>query len=120
MDEYVVVRESCEKDGKLAVSAGRGYPVPGTGNSQLKVRFVWPFKSDYWIIALDEQYRYAMVGHPDKKYLWIMSRTPRMDEDVYQSLLNRALAKGYNVERLRRIDQSCALGTPTSRETAEA
>jgi apolipoprotein D and lipocalin family protein len=109
MDEYVEVTNSCIRDGEVAMSAAHAYPVPGAGNSKLKVRYVWPFKSDYWIIALDEGYQYAMVGHPDKKYLWIMSRTPDLDEGVYQSLVKRALAKGYDVSRLRRTDQSCGI-----------
>jgi len=108
MDDYVEVKDSCRKDGRLVTRNAKAYPVPGTHNSQLRVRFIWPFKSDYWIIALDEDYQYAMVGHPDKKYLWIMSRTPQMDEDLYQSLVQKALAKGYNVKKLRKTDQACA------------
>jgi apolipoprotein D and lipocalin family protein len=109
MDEYVEVKNSCIRDGEVAMNEAHAYPVQGSGNSKLKVRYVWPFKSAYWIIALDEGYQYAMVGHPDKKYLWIMSRTPDLDEDVYESLVKRALAKGYDVSRLRRTDQSCGI-----------
>jgi apolipoprotein D and lipocalin family protein len=109
MDEYVEVKNSCIRNGEPANREARAYPVPGSGDSMLKIRYVWPFKSDYWILALDDRYQYAMVGHPEKKYLWIMSRTPQMDEDVYQSLVNQALDKGYDVSRLRRSDQSCPL-----------
>jgi apolipoprotein D and lipocalin family protein len=116
MDDYVEVRASCERDGKLAVSTARAFPMPGTGDSQLKVRFIWPFESDYWIIALDENYQYVMVGHPEKKYLWIMSRAPQLDEELYQSLVSRALAKGYDVTRLKRADQSCGVRRRTSQD----
>ena len=110
MDEYVEVKNSCVRDdGDIVVHSAKAFPVPGTDNTQLRVRFIWPFKSDYWIIALDENYQYAMVGHPGKKYLWIMSRTPDMEETVYQSLVEKALSKGYDVQKLRRVDQSCAI-----------
>jgi apolipoprotein D and lipocalin family protein len=110
MDEYVEVKNSCVLDnGETAVASGKAFPVPDTDNTQLRVRFIWPFKSEYWIIALDDDYQYAMVGHPQKKYLWIMSRTPSMDEAVYQSLVEKALSQGYDVEKLQRMDQSCPI-----------
>jgi len=107
MDDYVEVTNTCRREGRLSPQTASPHPVHGTNNSQLRVRFIWPFQSDYWIIALDEHYQYAMVGHPEKKYLWIISRTPHMDDDTYQSLVKRALAQGYDVHRLERTDQSC-------------
>lgn len=108
-DGVILVRNLCRKDGRLVIVSGKAYPVPGTNNSQLKVTFRWPLRSDYWIIALDENYQYAMVGHPKKKYLWILSRTPEMDGDTYRSLVEIARSKGYDVKRLRSTDQTCYL-----------
>jgi len=108
--DHVEVVNSCHKgatDGLLKVSTAKAFVVPDTGNSQLKVQFFWPFKGDYWIIALDDDYRYAMVGHPCRKYLWILSRTPDMHENIYEMLVETARSKGYNVERLERIPQKC-------------
>ncbi|MBW1789254.1 MAG: lipocalin family protein [Deltaproteobacteria bacterium] len=108
--DYVAVINTCRKgssDGPLKVSAGKAFVVPDTGNAQLKVQFFWPFKGDYWIIALDEGYEYAMVGHPRKKYLRIMSRDPSMEEETYAALIDTAREKGYDVGRLKRIPQDC-------------
>jgi len=115
-EDYVKVVNSCRKgasDGPLKVSTAKAFVVPDTGNSQLKVQFFWPFKGDYWIIALDDDYRYAMVGKKKKKYLWVLSRTPAMDETTYNMLLQKAESKGYDVEKIERIPQECApLVTP--------
>jgi len=111
MEGFVKVTNSCRKgspEGKLAVATGKARPVPSSNNSQLKVQFQWPFKGDYWVIALDEGYQYAMVGHPKKKYLWILSRTPGLDNEAYQNLLRIAEDKGYDVNRLQRTVQSCS------------
>lgn len=109
--DYVAVVNTCRKggaDGPLKVSTAKAFVVPETGNSRLKVQFFWPFKGDYWIIALDKDYQYAMVGHPSRGYLWILSRTPSMDEKTYADLLETARVKGYDVARLQRIPQGCA------------
>jgi apolipoprotein D and lipocalin family protein len=66
------------------------------------VQFFWPFKGDYWLLALDDDYQYAMVGHPSKKYLWILSRTPEMRHSVYQSLVEKAAQEGYDVSRIKK------------------
>jgi apolipoprotein D and lipocalin family protein len=108
--DIVLVRNSCRKDsreGKLKTATAKAWPVEGTNNAKLKVQFFWPFRADYWIIALDADYRYAMVGHPKRKYLWILSRTPVMDERLYNQLVETARAKGYDVTRLRRTEQTC-------------
>jgi apolipoprotein D and lipocalin family protein len=109
-DDHIDVKNSCRKgsaEGERDVATGKAWSVPGTGNSQLKVQFFWPFKADYWIIALDENYQWVLVGHPEREYLWILSRDPRMEESLYRSLVEKAREKGYDVTRLKRTDQSC-------------
>lgn len=104
-EDHVSVRNSCRKgsaQGQLDLATGAAYPVPGSGNSRLKVRFFWPFKGDYWILALDDAYQYAMIGHPSRKYLWILSRTPELSENIYQSLVAQAAQQGYDVSKLKR------------------
>jgi apolipoprotein D and lipocalin family protein len=65
------------------------------------------FFGDYWIIDLDrEGYRYAVVGHPTRQYLWIMSRTPSLDPAVLTSLLDSASQKGFDVSRLEYTKQA--------------
>jgi apolipoprotein D and lipocalin family protein len=69
--------------------------------AKLKVQFFWPFRGDYWIIALDPEYRYAAVGHPSRDYLWILARTPTLDPMLYRALAARLEAQGYDLTRLR-------------------
>jgi apolipoprotein D and lipocalin family protein len=74
-------------------------------NAKLEVSFFRPFWGDYWIIDLGRDYEYAVVGHPSRDYLWILSRTPTMDTAVYDAIVARLRAQGYEVERLNRTLQ---------------
>jgi apolipoprotein D and lipocalin family protein len=73
-------------DGPLKESTGKAEVVDAANNAKLKVWFFWPFKGDYWIIDLDSDYRWAVVGVPSRKYLWILSRTPTLAETLYQGI----------------------------------
>jgi len=109
-DDYVRVLNSCRKDGvdgKLDQAEGKAFIVEGTNNSKLKVQFFWPFKGDYWIIELADDYSYAVVGHPNRDYLWILSRTPKMENEIYSDLLSKITAKGFDVSRLQVTTQEC-------------
>ena len=75
--------------------------MKNTGNAKLKVQFFWPFRGKYWIIDLAEDYSYAVVGHPNRKYLWILSRTPVMDQEIYNEILKRAKDKGFDIGKLK-------------------
>lgn len=81
---------------------GKAWLVPGGGGAKLRVRFFWPFSGAYWIIDLGKDYEYAVVGHPTRKYLWILARTPTLDEAVYAGILERLRAQGYDPSRLER------------------
>jgi apolipoprotein D and lipocalin family protein len=80
--------------------AGRARVVDRETNAKLKVTFFWPFAGDYWIIDLDDNYQYAVVGHPKRKYLWILSRTQEMEETVYNDLLTRLEEQSYDTGKL--------------------
>jgi len=75
--------------------------------AKLKVQFFWPFSGDYWIMYLDKDYRYVLVGDPDVKYLWILSRDKTMDDATYNMLLQKAVDNGYSVETIIRVEQNC-------------
>jgi len=62
--------------------------------------FVW---GDYWITVLAPDYTHAAVGVPDRKYLWILSRTPSIDEATLQRILDQLRQNGYDLTRLMRI-----------------
>ena len=107
-DGRIQVINRCRKkslDGPLKESKGKAEVVDLATNAKLKVWFFWPFKGNYWIIELDDDYRWAVVGEPGRKYLWILSRTPVMDETVYEGILSRLPQKGYDPGRLQLTPQ---------------
>lgn len=79
---------------------GKAIPVKGANNAKLKVQFFWPFKGDYWILQLDENYEHALVGDPSRKTLWFLSRTPNPDKAVVDEYLNWAKAQGFDVDKM--------------------
>ena len=93
-------------DGRITVARGKARVVDRSTNAKLKVTFFWPFWGDYWIIDLGREYEYAVVGHPSRKYLWVLSRTPHMDDAVYAGILDRLRAQGYDTTRLVRTLQA--------------
>lgn len=108
-DDRIRVENEC-RDGSFEGDLRRATGVawvkdPNGSRAKLKVQFFWPFRADYWIIELDPEYRYAVVGHPSRDYLWILSRTRTMDPADYATLLAHIEAKGFEVERLNRTHQ---------------
>jgi len=110
-DGRIRVVNSCRKqDGKLTKAEGVARLADRKGpNSRLEVRFAPSFLSflpvvwgDYQIIELAPDYSHAVVGSPDRKYLWILARTPRMDEATYRRLTEAAAAQGFDVSRMMR------------------
>ena len=104
---YVKVVNKCQKPGKFASIEGKAFIVDNSGNAKLKVQFFWPFKADYWIIGLDKDYQWAAVGNESRKYLWILSRMPVMDEKTYNSILAEISIKGFDVSKLRKTVHDC-------------
>jgi apolipoprotein D and lipocalin family protein len=92
-------------DGPVKTAVGRARVVEATTQAKLKVAFFLFFEGDYWILELGENYDYALIGEPGRKYLWILSRTPQMDETLYQQILSRLPAKDYDPVRLIRTPQ---------------
>jgi apolipoprotein D and lipocalin family protein len=93
-------------DGPLRRAEGRAWRAdPENDAAKLKVQFFWPFRGDYWVIDLDPEYRWAVVGHPSRRYLWILSRSPTLAPDVYAKILARIEAHGYELTPLRRTLQ---------------
>jgi len=111
-DGTVSVTNTCFKetlDGEKKVARGRARIVEGSGNSQLKVKFApsWvPFaEGDYWILALEPDYSASLVGSPDGKYLWILSRTPKLEAKKLKTLKQRAEELGYRTSALELTQQ---------------
>ena len=114
-DERVTVVNECRRqDGRTARVEGVARRADDKGPaSRLKVRFAPAWLSflplvwgDYWIVELDRDYRHAVVGDPSRKYLWILSRSPEMDDATYESLAASAGRLGFDAARLVRTPQS--------------
>ena len=97
----VSVTNRCRTNSGFDEAHGTATVVEGSGNSRLKVSFFWPFRADYWIIGLDADYRWAVVGNPNRKYLWVLSRTPMLAPELLEAALKAAADQGYDLGQLR-------------------
>jgi len=94
-----------EKETKTSVLTSKGFPDAKTNNVEWKVQFIWPFKADYLIEELADDYSYVVVGHPKKKVLYIMNRTGKMHNDLYIAIVERCIKKGYDIGKIRKVLQ---------------
>ncbi|MFN0086294.1 MAG: lipocalin family protein [Blastocatellia bacterium] len=109
-----VVNECRQNNSRTERVEGKARLADKSGsNSKLEVRFAPAWLSwlpavwgDYWIIDLAPDYSFSVVGTPDRKYLWILSRTPHMDEAIYRRIIEQTAAKGFDVARLVKTRQS--------------
>ncbi len=92
-------------DGALKVANGRARVVDSATNAKLEVSFFGPFWGDYWVIELGPNYEYAVVGHPGRDYLWVLSRTPSVDPAFYDALVARLAERGYETQKLVKTAQ---------------
>ncbi|KAF8039074.1 hypothetical protein BT93_B1577 [Corymbia citriodora subsp. variegata] len=86
---------------------------PKSDEAKLKVKFyvppqfpIFPFVGDYWVLYLDADYQYSIVGGPSRKYLFILSRKSHVDDETYKQLVQKAVDEGYDVSNLRKTPQS--------------
>ncbi|EAQ8379774.1 outer membrane lipoprotein Blc, partial [Salmonella enterica subsp. enterica serovar Typhimurium] len=85
---------------------GKAYFTGSPNRAALKVSFFGPFYGGYNVIALDREYRHALVCGPDRDYLWILSRTPTLSEEIKQQMLAVATREGFDVNKLIWVKQS--------------
>lgn len=91
-------------NGKLSEAVGKAKIPDPKVPSKLKVSFFWIFYGDYFVMELDDNYEWAVIGSSSDKYLWILSRTPQMDPEIYQMLLKRLTDRGYDVGKLIEVE----------------
>jgi len=92
-------------DGKVkSAKAFAKTPKPNEPG-RLKVYFFWPFGADYLILDLDKDYQWALVGSSSPNYLWILSRSPQMDDGLYKSIVAKAKSLGYDISKLELVPQ---------------
>ncbi len=102
-DGLVSVVNTCRKgspDGEEKAAKGRARVVDEETNAKLEVSFFGPFWGDYWIIGLAEDYSLALVGEPEGRYLWILSRTPTISDETRDGALGDLRRMGYNIDAL--------------------
>ncbi len=105
-DGEIVVRNACTtaEGERMSVDGVAREVVSGSGNLQVRFAPRWlawlPVWADYWVLDLDADYRWAVVGGPTRKFLWVLARDPQLDPEVFEGIKARAAARGYAVERL--------------------
>lgn len=104
-DGKVDVLNQCHKGsptGPVKTAKGIARINNSETNAELKVSFFWPFWGDYWIIELGDQYEYAVVSEPGRSTLWILSRTPMIDQETLNILLDRLKhVHGFDITKLK-------------------
>jgi len=117
-DGSVGMVNRCRKgNGEMEHSEGQATRAPGdTSGAKMKVTFLpgwlqwFPLgRGDYWVVMLDPEYRYAVVSEPGRTFMWVLARTPAMDEAVYESIMDKLRFAGYPVDQLVRTAHSMAL-----------
>ena len=74
-------------------------------NAEWRMQFLWPFKMPFMIIDLDENYNYTVIGVPNRKYVWIMSRRPSLDSSIYNTIIDKLKDVGYDVKQIKKVTQ---------------
>lgn len=114
-DGLIDVENRCFRDsleGREVVAKGRARVPDPADSARLEVSFFGPFWGDYWVIDLGADYEYAVVGNPSRDFLWILSRTPTMEDAVYQGILERLRANGYTLDELQKsVQPESAVGS---------
>jgi apolipoprotein D and lipocalin family protein len=106
-DGRIEVVNACRtSSGKKKIVRGVAKVVDPVSKAKLKVQYQWPFAGDYWILLLNAFYEYAVVGEPSRKYLWILSRSSKLDKGTYRGILERIEELGYDTSRLLLTQQS--------------
>ena len=92
-------------DGAFSEAIGKAKIPDPNIPSKLKVSFFWIFYGDYFVMELDENYQWAVIGSSSDKYLWILSRSPQMKKETYTELIHKLKKRGYEVSNLIKVAQ---------------
>jgi len=92
-------------DGKLKTYTPVGWVYDKATNAEWRMQFLWPFRSDYIILYVDETYTETIIAHPSRKYVWIMTREPEVSDADYQRLMKKLVAAGYDPAVVKKLPQ---------------
>ena len=100
-EETIKVINKCTKiqTNEKKEAMGRAYAIDET-NSKLKVSFFRPFYGDYWVLILDENYEYVVVGTPNREYLWILARDKKLPLKIQNDILEKLPSLGFDISKL--------------------
>jgi len=104
-DNVVQIQYTFQKNQKTKTMNAKAFIQDDT-NAFWKVQFLWPIKLPYLVIDLAEDYSYTVIGVPNKKYVWIMSRQPNMADSTYTAILDRLDKIGYDTTQIKRMEQN--------------
>ena len=92
-------------DGEQKQYKPTGFIVDQQSNALWDMQFIWPFKAEYRVIYLDEDYLTTIIGRSKRDYVWLMSRSPIIDETRYLSLLSFIQSQGYDISKINKVPQ---------------
>jgi apolipoprotein D and lipocalin family protein len=92
-------------DGERKVYRPTGFVRDRDSNAVWGMQFIWPFKADFRIVYLDEDYTQTIIGRNKRDYVWIMARLPSIPETDYQNLLRLLADEGYDIDQIQRVPQ---------------
>lgn len=101
-----VLNQGVKGSKRKSITGKAWVPDPGQP-ARLKVRFFWPFTGDYYVIELADDYSYALVGDPSRKFLWILARDPELPGQVVDDLKSIAMRLGFDTSAMIEIDHNC-------------
>jgi apolipoprotein D and lipocalin family protein len=99
-DGTVKVNNLCDVHAEEKSLSGDAVVDDPATNAKWKVTFLWPLTGDYWIIVLDDDYTYTVISEPDREKLWILAREKTLPENIYNDIIKRLSANGYDTSRL--------------------
>ena len=107
-------------DGELKTYTPTGFIVDAQSNALWGMQFIWPFKAEFRVIYLDDDYQTTIIGRSKRDYVWLMSRQPVIDDERYSSLLSFMENQGYDISKVQHVPQIWP-GTPaTDRPVTES
>ena len=105
-EDISVINRCRTKDGSIEQANGIAKVVDASNNTKLRVSFFRPFYGNYWILDLEPNYQWVLVGEPSRKYAWILSRTPELDPSIQQKIIETAERLGYQRTQFQVSPQS--------------
>ena len=101
--EEIEVTNICRKhgfEGEISKITGKAWLLDSNIKAKWEVQFIWPFTLDYWVIELEKNYTYAVIGEPDKENFWVLNRQPIMDKNILNQIIEKFKIQGYDLSNL--------------------